>query len=158
MEAVRVATAADGDRFSELADEFLTAMHGQRGASLASDPGWVDPGADVRLGRLSDLLADPGHLAVVGTLDDVVMGFAVGHLERGDGQGRRGVLDACYVEAGARGVGLGSALITEALAWMRQQGCDGVDGVALPGDRTAKAFFETAGFKARMLTMYRPLP
>jgi hypothetical protein len=30
-----------------------------------------------------------------------------------------------------------------------------VDGIALPGDRQAKNFYESAGFKARMLTMHR---
>jgi GNAT superfamily N-acetyltransferase len=67
------------------------------------------------------------------------------------------VLEACYVESGARGVGLGHLLVDAAVSWFGDQGVEGVDGTALPGDRLAKNFFESAGFKARMLTMYRTL-
>ena len=67
------------------------------------------------------------------------------------------MLDACYVEPGARGVGLGRLLLDAAVAWLEAQGCPGVDGVALPGDRAAKSFYESAGFKARLLTMHRAL-
>jgi hypothetical protein len=35
-------------------------------------------------------------------------------------------------------------------------GCVGVDAPALPGSRSAKAFFEDNGFIARMLVMHRP--
>ena len=68
-----------------------------------------------------------------------------------------GVLDLCFVESGAREVGLGHLLVEHALAWFREQGCTGVDGSAHPGDRAAKNFFESAGFKARLLVMHRPL-
>ena len=95
---------------------------------------------------------------LVGTLDGVVTGFACGHvLEPGRGV-RRGMLDACYVEPEARGVGLGHRLLEAALAWFEERGVTGIDGTALPGDRQAKNFFESAGFKARMLTMYRSSP
>jgi len=73
------------------------------------------------------------------------------------GAGRRGVLDLCFVESGAREVGLGHLLLDEALGWFRDAGCTGVDGTAYPGDRGAKNFFESAGFKARLLVMHRPL-
>jgi len=46
-------------------------------------------------------------------------------------------------------------LASTALGWLRDEGCAGVDGVALPGDRAAKQFFESAGLKARLLTMHR---
>jgi hypothetical protein len=48
-------------------------------------------------------------------------------------------------------------LVEAAVSWLEGQGAVGVDGTALPGDRQAKNFFESAGFKARVLTMYRPL-
>ena len=93
----------------------------------------------------------------MGTLDDVVVAFAVSTVGE-DGRGvRRGRLDACFVEEGARGVGVGRLLLDRSLAWMAEQGCAGVDGTALPGDRGAKSFYESAGFKARLLTMHRPL-
>ncbi len=61
------------------------------------------------------------------------------------------MLDACYVEPEARGVGIGHLLVAAAVRWFADHGADGIDGIALPGDRQAKNFFESAGFKARML-------
>ena len=92
---------------------------------------------------------------LVGTLDEVVTGFGLCHVEDLGPPGRRGVLDACYVEVGARGVGLGRLLLDALVSWLEEQGCGGVDGIALPGDRGAKNFYEAAGFKARLLTMHR---
>jgi GNAT superfamily N-acetyltransferase len=54
-------------------------------------------------------------------------------------------------------VGLGRLLLDTALVWFRAEGCTGVDGSALPGDRDAKQFFESAGFKARLLVMHLSL-
>ena len=71
--------------------------------------------------------------------------------------GRRGVLDACYVEPGARGVGLGRLLLDAAVVLAGGPRVRGVDGIALPGDRGAKNFYESAGFKARLLTMHRQI-
>jgi GNAT superfamily N-acetyltransferase len=156
MDAVRPATADDGPRLHELSAEFLAGLLGQRGGGLLFD---ADPSATDGTGlaeRVIDGVGKPGCLVVVGTLEGVVTGFACGHVVgRGSG-GRRGVLDACYVEPEARGVGLGHLLLEAALAWFEEENAEGIDGIALPGDRQAKNFFESAGFKARMLTMYRP--
>jgi GNAT superfamily N-acetyltransferase len=131
-------------------------MVGQRGGSLLipADRG-AEPG-QVRQ-RLAVLLADPSALVLVGTLDDVVTGFGVCHVEDQGSPEPRGVLDACYVEPGARGVGLGRLLLDASVSWLGERGCNGVDGFALPGDRGAKNFYESAGFKARLLTMHREI-
>ncbi len=149
MEAVREAMPADAQRYAELEAEFLAALVAQRGGALAIDPLSVDGGPPLPV-----LLEDRARLVLVGTLDSVVTGFAHSHVVDLEGHGRRGVLDACYVEPGARGVGLGRLLLDEVMSWLRRQGCLGVDGVALPGDRGAKNFYEAAGFKARLLTMH----
>lgn len=155
MEAVRPATDEDRARLVELAGEFVAGLLGQRGGPLLFDS---DPTA-ARAGVLAErLIGAPGadRLLVVGTLEGMVSGFAHGRiLDHGEGL-RRGVLDACYVERAARGVGLGRLLLEAALDWFEARGVDGIDGTALPGDRQAKNFFESAGFKARMLTMHRP--
>ena len=78
----------------------------------------------------------------------------LGHRRLGE---RRGVLDVCFVEPGAREGGLGQLLLEHALDWFRARRCTGVDGTALPGDRAAKQFYESAGFKARLLVMHLPL-
>ena len=155
VDGVRPATAEDGPRLRQLAADLVTDVLAQRGGQLLFDS---DPRATDGSGLADRMIATigaPGWLVLVGTLDDAVSGFASGHVvERGE-QGRHGVLDACYVEREARGIGLGHQLLESVLAWFEGEGTAGVDGVALPGDRSAKNFFEAAGFKARLLTMHR---
>ena len=43
------------------------------------------------------------------------------------------------------------------LAWAGEQGCVGVDALALPGDRATKNFFETFGLVARAIVVHRDL-
>jgi GNAT superfamily N-acetyltransferase len=57
----------------------------------------------------------------------------------------------------ARSVGVGEALMDLIVAWCEQRRCVGIDAHALPGNRATKNFFETFGFKARLLTVHRPL-
>jgi hypothetical protein len=74
-----------------------------------------------------------------------------------DEKRRLGRIECCYVEVGAREVGVGEALVNELLAWFSAEGCTDVDALALPGDRRTKQLYETSGFKARLLTLHRPL-
>jgi GNAT superfamily N-acetyltransferase len=157
-EAVRTATAEDTPRLCELAEELRAGIISQRGGSLLTGPGRHDGGGVP--GWVEEHLGDQATLVLVGTLDEVVIGFAVCHLEAGSGEGvrsQRGALDACFVEPGARGVGVGRLLLDMAVSWIREHGARGMDGIALPGDRAAKNFYESAGFKARMLTMHREI-
>jgi GNAT superfamily N-acetyltransferase len=159
MEAVRAATTDDTPRLEELVDELVASLSERRGGSMLIEDGSPGGGSSPSTGGFGALLADPSALVLVGTLDGVITGFATCRLSSSPegGSRPRGSLDACYVEPDARGVGLGRLLIDASVAWLEEQGCGGVDGVALPGDRTAKNFYESAGFKARMLTMHREL-
>lgn len=155
MDAVRPATADDAPRLRELSADLLSEVLGQRGGPLLFDS---DPTVTDGTGladRLVAAVGTTGCLVLVGTLDGLVVGFACVRLVDRAGGGRRGVLDACYVEPEGRGVGLGHGLLEAALSWFDERQVEGIDGIALPGDRQAKNFFESAGFKARMLTMYR---
>ena len=156
MEQVRSATAEDVNRLVELTAAFHDATLGRRGSAHAR-PG--DVGSQVT-GAVQDVVAGyvgtSGHAALVGLLDGWTAGAALCRIDDVEGD-RRGVLDVCFVEPGARGVGLGQLLIERSLEWFRDEGCTGVDGTAFPGDREAKQFFESAGFKARLLVMYLPL-
>jgi GNAT superfamily N-acetyltransferase len=157
VEVVRDAVPADAGRLDELARDLIASVTGQRGGAELVGPGEPTPLGILGARTFDELLTDPDRRILVGTLDGVATGVAACRLAvRADGS-RTGVLDACYVEPGARGMGLGHLLAEEALRWFRDTGCVGVDGVALPGDRVAKQFFESVGFKARMLTMHRPL-
>jgi len=87
----------------------------------------------------------------------VVVGYAVGDVERlADGRLLGRVVDL-FVEADARGVGVGERLRDELLTWFTARGCAGADAHALPGARETKNFFETSGFSARLLVMHRRL-
>ena len=157
MESVREATTTDSERILELTREFRSEMAARRGAGLGrtEDAGISDPISGP--GDVAELLADPQRTALVASLDGWTAGVAVLHVTDGPGGECRGVIDACYVESGAREVGLGHLLLDRALEWFTEHGCIGVDGTAHPGDREAKSFFESAGFKARLLVMHRPL-
>lgn len=89
-----------------------------------------------------------------GTVDESVVGYAVAAIEDARGGMRLARIEALFVEAGARGVGVGAAMMAAVLDWSATNSCTGVDAWALPGDRNTKNFFEGSGFSARLLTMH----
>ena len=94
---------------------------------------------------------------VVGTIDETTIGYGAARVV-GLADGRPlGVVDELFVEPGARGVGVGEAMMDLLVAWCVERGCVGVDAVALPGDRETKNFFETFGLKARAIVVHRQL-
>ena len=156
MEHVRTATEGDAERLAELTAAFHDATLERRGGAHTR-PGDVG-GHPLEAARLvvAGYVGTPGRHALVGTLDGWTAGAALCRVDD-TADDRRGVLDVCFVEPGARGVGLGQLLLERSLEWFRAEECTGVDGRAFPGDREAKQFFESAGFKARLLVMYLPL-
>ena len=91
---------------------------------------------------------------VVGTIDDVVVGFGVVTVEPLTDGGRLGVVSELFVDAEARAVGVGEAMLEPLVAFCTREGCVGVDAFALPGHRAAKNFFEESGFTARAIVMH----
>ena len=102
-----------------------------------------------RPGGAAHLLVGEFESAVVGLLAVTVATPAAGR--------RSGLIECCYVETGARGVGVGTALMEAAVEWCTAWGCTEVDALALPGDRSTKQRLEAAGFTARLLTLSRRL-
>jgi GNAT superfamily N-acetyltransferase len=152
-----VAHGGDADRCAELSRQALEALGDVRGgALLARGEAGLETEALLRPGGLDHLLADGRRRVLVGTIDDTVVGFALGRIDAG-GEPALGIIDGCYVEPGARGVGVGRCLVDDLVAWFASSGCRGVDVAALPGDRETKNFLEWTGFKARLLTMHRSL-
>jgi GNAT superfamily N-acetyltransferase len=153
VEKVRTATIDDVDRLVEFTAAFHAATGEQRGGALArpDDDGGHAPAA--LRAAVAAYVSIPGRTALVGLLDDWAAGTALCRVDEAGGD-RRGVLDVCFVEPGAREVGLGQLLLEHSIGWFRSQDCAGVDGTALPGDREAKQFYESAGFKARLLVMH----
>ena len=76
------------------------------------------------------------------------------HLRDGS---RLGVISDLFTLEGARGVSVGEEVMDALIAWAGEQGCFGVDSVALPGDRHTKNFFESFGLVARAIVVHRSL-
>jgi ribosomal protein S18 acetylase RimI-like enzyme len=154
MEAARAATVADLPTLVALARSALEELRPTRGGELwARREARVEPLED----GLASALDDPARVVVVGTLDAVVVGYAVVRREVLRDGGVLGAIDDLYVEPAARGVGVGEAVMDQVLAWCRRNGCEGIDAIALPGNRAAKNFFERFGLVARAIVVHRDL-
>ena len=142
--AVRPPTPDDEPRLQVLASEAIAEQSEGRGG---------------RIWSVREALRQPEGetLRLVGTIDDVVVGYANVGVERLAGGELLGVVTAIYVEAGAREVAVGEALLDEVIAWCTTKRCVGIDAHALPGNRETKNFFETFGFTARLLVVHRSL-
>jgi GNAT superfamily N-acetyltransferase len=157
VENVRAAAAADADRCAELCRLALDEIGAKRGGALFArrETGLVAK-ALLRPGGLARLLTDRRRRVVLGLVDDAVVAMAIGRVDA-VGEAAVGIVDGCYVEPGARQVGVGRALLDALVTEFRAAGCRGVDMPALPGDRETKSLLEGAGFKARLITMHRSL-
>lgn len=154
MEGARAATEEDLPRLAELAAEAVAELAPTRGGGI-----WAErearplPAAE----SLAKAVADPHQHVIAGVIDDIVVGYATLRLDDLRNGQTLGVIDDIYVEAPARGVGVGEALMEAALEWCRQHGCAGVDALALPGNRETKNFFESFGLRARAIIVHREL-
>ena len=154
MEAARRAGGHDVPRMAELTRAAIAELTPTRGGAV-----WraAEARAEPIEEALDALLGDPDALVVVGTIDEVTVGYAVVRVEHlGDGT-RLGVIDDIFVEEEARGVGLGETMMHDLVAWSVEQKCFGMDAMALPGHRQTKNFFEESGFTARKLIMHHSL-
>jgi GNAT superfamily N-acetyltransferase len=158
LEGARLAHPDDLACCARLLEEARTAASTRRGGPelLASSP---LPGAPQSIDEhwLSTYWCDPDHALFAGTIDEVVVGVAGGHVTA-HAEGPVGTVDWCYVEAGARGVGVGTALATALVEWFVGAGCIALDVPALPGDRGTKQLWESLGLSARLLVLRRRLP
>jgi L-amino acid N-acyltransferase YncA len=142
--AVRPATPEDDVRIAALADDAIAEQVDSRGGRVWSQ-------------REALRTPGPDGITLVGTIDEVVVGFAaVAVDELADGS-RLGVVTSIFVDPGAREVAVGEALLDEVIAWCTARQCMGIDAHALPGNRQTKNFFETFGFTARLLVVHRSL-
>ena len=103
------------------------------------------------------LLARDDARFVVGTIDEVVVGFGIVELETLVDGTTLGVVTELVVELPARGIGIGELILDDLLRFCTGHDCVGIDASALPGHRATKNFFEQQGFTARALIMHRPL-
>lgn len=152
MEAARPATPDDLEAIVALARR-------QRAEAVASRGGSLWTAREARSEPLSEayLRLIDGHDAslVVGCVADVVVGFGAAVVESLHDGRPLGIVTDLYVEPGARGVGVGEAVLDQLVSFCAERGCAGVDALALPGERETKNFFEGSGFAARALVMHR---
>jgi GNAT superfamily N-acetyltransferase len=154
VEGVRPANDDDLGRLSELARAAIAELTPMKGGGVwAAREARPEPVED----SLKASLADDETRVVVGTIDDVPIGYAAVRVEVLNDGSRLGVIDDIFVEEGARAVGVGEAMMGDLVAWCESQGCTGMDAMALPGHRLTKNFFEESGFTARKLVMHHRL-
>ena len=152
METARPAIPGDREELASRWRPAVEELDGQRG-------GWALAGSLHRADLdafLRSALDDPDRLLVIGLIDDVPVGLASLCATR-DRREPLGWLELIYVEPRARQVGVAEVMLALATARCREWGMAGLDAPALPGNRSAKSFFETQGMQARLLLMHRPL-
>jgi ribosomal protein S18 acetylase RimI-like enzyme len=107
---------------------------------------------------MAELIRSPDAVVVVGTIDRCVLGFVVANIEAlrdRAGDRRVGVVQYIFTADDARGVGIGQAMFDLTMDELRGRGLDLFDAIVSPGHRLAKNFFESQGFKARLIVMNR---
>lgn len=102
-------------------------------------------------------MADPDCLVLVGSIGEVVVGYAVVSAVQLAGGYQLADVNEIFVEGGARDVGVGESLMEAIIEWATARGCHGIDSRALPGDRSTKNFFESNGLVARAILVHRDL-
>ncbi len=116
--------------------------------------GLAEP-AEVALGGI---LGDPDSLVWLGLIDGIPLGFLWARVEpllpQADGAGV-GVVHLIFTEPEARRVGLGEAMLDGVLAELRERSVQRFDARVSPGHRDTKNFFESFGFAARLIVMFR---
>jgi len=151
----RLATDEDLRPLCRAADSAVREKLQQRGGPLWSLVEAPEPPLGSALRRL---LVEHDSLLAVGTIDDVVVGFAAATLKQPHDDGRPiADLQGLFVEPEARGVGVGEALMDVVVDWAVCEQCQGIDSFALPGDRATKNFFESFGLVARAIKVHRAL-
>ena len=149
---VRAATEADIGYLVDL-------YRDMEAEQVAKKPIWaLTDGLDEPYGaQLSDALEQPESWLWIGEIDGVTVGFAwvtiEEMLDRAGGR-RLGRIRLIYTTPDARGVGVGHAVLTQALDTLRAVGISAFDAPAGPGQRAAKNFFEAHGFAARSIVMH----
>ena len=155
MEGCRNAAPADVPRIAELARALRHEIEPIRGGPLwAAHEASPEPLEDA----YRALIERGDARVVIGTIDDVAIGFAVGEsVTLHDGR-LLGIVRDLYVEPEARGIGVGETMVEALLEFFTGRGCVGADAWALPGHRMTKNFFEGHGFVSRGIVLHRPLP
>jgi len=144
---IRHATTADLEAL--LACWLSLVAHGrEHGLHLRTD-------ANRTIARETLAAAIADDRAFVADEDDAVVGFCSLSLERGgfDRDAPRGVVENLYVDPGARGDGLGSALLAAGEDRLRELGAEIVAVETMAADEAAGEFYAERGYAPHRLTL-----
>lgn len=154
MEACRPAAPRDLERIAALAREMRAELEVMRGGAVwAAREARPEPLVDGYAG----LLDRADARLIVGTIDDVIVGFGAAQIERLRDGTVLGVVTDLFVEPPARAIGVGETINDDLIDFCRGHQCIGIDAWALPGHRATKNFFEESGFTARAIIMHHRL-
>jgi ribosomal protein S18 acetylase RimI-like enzyme len=142
---VRPATEHDQHELRLLELEARAALVGQRGGDR-----WLDE--HPLIGDGWGARCDSADV-VVGTIDEVVIGYLVAEL----GADKIVRIDQVWVTPEARELGFGDEMLATSIASAVARGAIAVEGQALPGDRHTKNLYERAGIVARLITTFKTL-
>ena len=158
MEGARTATSADAPALIALVRQATEELAPHRGGQVwRQHDAWPEPIDEAITARCGPT-PPAGTCAVVGTIDDTVIGYGLGRLDPLHDGTVLAVVTDLFVDPAARAVGVGEAMMDLLVAWATEHQAIGIDALALPGDRETKNFFETFGLTARALVVHRSLP
>ena len=149
MEAARLATVDDLGDVAALLNEAYREVGDSKGGEMALRRE-LRPGP-VTVDHIRPDVEDSDCLSLVGTIDDVNVGLALGRLETLRDGATICEITEIFVLEDARGVGVGEAMLDMAMDWARKRGCFRIESSVLPGNRAGKNFFERAAMVTRML-------
>jgi GNAT superfamily N-acetyltransferase len=152
--SARAANPADLPAVAQLLADGAAAVAAERGGAIFTERETLARPFEE---QLAGLLADPTAFVAVGDMEDVIMGTALANVETLRDGTILARLEFLWVEPEAREVGLGGELMNLVKRWAHEAGATRLDAYALPGNREAKNFLETAGFSARLIVMHRML-
>lgn len=152
MESARIAISDDLAPIGLIATSSMAFIEGSRGAFVFGRREAATPAVELA----AQAIADPDKVALVGTYEEVVFGYAIATTERLATE-TLGRIQHLVVEPEIRKSGIGEAMMNLLIEELKSLGCSRVDAHALPGDRHTKNFFESFGLKARLLTVHKEI-
>ena len=145
---VRQALSSDVEELQRFETEARSQLEMFRGGMRLADE---LPEVGLAWGKRID---SPRWTVFVAGLDDVALGYLCIDFEA---QRDAPLIEAVYVTADARELGLGDSMVSAAIEECLRHGANAIDAYALPGDRETKNLFERSGLTARLLIVTKKI-
>jgi ribosomal protein S18 acetylase RimI-like enzyme len=109
---------------------------------------------------LERVLGDRNYAVFVAEVDDRVVGFAMGRINRTPSvvlPNSVGYIENIFVGAGQRGGGIGTSLCERLLVWFKEREIDHVELFYQMANRGAEGFWKKMGFTTWLAKAYRTI-